>query len=128
MIRGKWMILVLVALLCAPGWAGAVSEDDFDLDTTADLVELCTVPRSDPLHREAVSFCVGFLVGAYHYHVAENAGPAGTLMVCPPDPPPKRSEVGKMFLDWVKKHPQYMGDEPVETWFRFLIETYPCKP
>ena len=128
MIRGKWMILVLVALLCAPGWAGAVSEDDFDLDTTADLVELCTVPSSDPLHREAVSFCVGFLVGAYHYHVAENAGPTGNPMVCPPDPPPKRSKVGEMFLDWVKKHPQYMNDEPVETWFRFLIETYPCKP
>ncbi len=127
-MRGKWMILVLVALLCAPGWAGAVSEDDFELDTTADLVELCTVPSSDPLHREAVSFCVGFLVGAYHYHVAENAGPSGTLMVCPPDPPPKRSKVGEMFIDWVKKHPQYMNDEPVETWFRFLIETYPCKP
>ena len=47
-MRGKWMILVLVALLCAPGWAGAVSEDDFELDTTADLVELCTVPSSDP--------------------------------------------------------------------------------
>jgi hypothetical protein len=125
---GKWMILVLVALLCAPGWAGAVSEDDFELDTTADLVELCTVPSSDPLHREAVSFCVGFLVGAYHYHVAENAGPTGNLMVCPPDPPPKRSKVGEMFLDWVKNHPQYMNDEPVETWFRFLIETYPCKP
>ena len=128
MMRGKWMILVLAALLCAPGWAGAVSEDDFELDTTADLVELCTVPSSDPLHREAVSFCVGFLVGAYHYHVAQNAGPTGNPMVCPPDPPQKRSEVGEMFLDWVKKHPQYMGDEPVETWFRFLIETYPCKP
>ena len=127
-MRGKWVILVLVALLCTPGWAGAVSEDDFDLDTTADLVELCTVPSSDPLHREAVSFCVGFLVGAYHYHVAENAGPVGSPMVCPPDPPPKRSKVGEMFMDWVKKHPQYMNDEPVETWFRFLIETYPCKP
>lgn len=128
MMRGKWMFLVLVALLCAPGWAGAVSEDDFELDTTGDLVELCTAPSSDPLQREAVSFCVGFLVGAYHYHVAENAGPAGNPMCCPPDPPPKRSKVGEMFLDWVKKHPQYMEDEPVETWFRFLIETYPCKP
>jgi hypothetical protein len=122
------MILVLVALLCAPGWAGAASEDDFDLGTTGDLVDLCTVPSSDPLQREAVSFCIGFLVGAYHYHVAENAGPAGSPMVCLPDPPPPRSKVAKMFMDWVKKHPQYMDDKPVETWFRFLMETYPCKP
>lgn len=127
-MKGKWMILVLVALLCVPGWADAVSEDNFDLDTTADLVELCTAPSSDPLQREAVGFCVGFLVGAYHYHVAENAGPAGTPMVCLPDPPPSRSKVAKMFIDWVKKHPEYMDDEAVETWARFLVETYPCKP
>ena len=78
------MILVLVALLCSPGWANAVSEDDFILDTTGDLMELCTVPSSDPLQGQAVSFCYGFLVGAYHYHMAENAGPSGSPMVCPP--------------------------------------------
>ena len=121
------MILVLITLLVTPGWAGAVTENDFALDTTEDLIKLCTAPSSDPYQKEAVSFCLGFLVGAYHYHVAEFTGPAGSPMVCPPDPPPPRSKVAKLFLDWVKKHPEYMNDEPVETWFRFLIETYPCK-
>lgn len=128
MMKGKWIVLVLISLLCTPGWAGAVSEDDFELDTTGDLIALCTVPVNEPLGREAVGFCYGFLVGSYHYHVAENAGPKGNPMVCPPDPPPPRSEILKMFVAWTKKHPEYMNEDAVETWFRFLIEKYPCKP
>ena len=129
-MKGKWLVLFFVVLLLAPGWgtAGAVSEKEFILDTTDDLVAICTVPDGDPLQEEAISFCIGYLVGAYHYHVAENAGPDGDPMVCPPDPPPPRAKVVKMFMDWVKKHPEYKNDEPVETWFRYLIETYPCKP
>ena len=33
----------------------------------------------------------------------------------------------QMFIDWATAHPQYMQDNPVETEFRFLMETYPCK-
>ena len=127
-MKGKWMILVLFVLLCAPGWAGAVSQENFILDTTDDLVAICTAPDGDPLQEEAISFCMGYLVGAYHYHMAENAGPVGSPMVCPPDPRPPRAQVVKMFMDWVKKHPEYKNDEPVEIWFRYLIETYPCNP
>ncbi len=127
-MKGKWMILVLAVLLCAPGWAGAVSEDDFELDTAGDLVTLCTAPESDPLHREAVSFCFGFLVGSYHYHAAEYGGPTKSPLVCPPDPPPPRAKVVKNYMNWLEKHPQYMDEDAVETWFRYLIETYPCKP
>ena len=123
----KWMILVFLCAFLLPGLAGAVEKDDFVIDTTGDLIDLCTAPKSDPLHKEAVNFCVGYLVGAYHYHVVENAGPKGRRLVCPPDPPPSRTEAVIMFVDWVKKHPEYMDEEPVETWFRFLIEKYPCK-
>ncbi len=103
-----------------------MEEEDFVVDTTGDLIKLCIAPKSEPLHREAVNFCVGFLVGAYHYQVAQHAGPKGKWLVCPPDPPPSRGEVGAMFVDWAKKHPEYMDEEAVETWFRFLIEKYPC--
>ncbi len=128
MMRGKWMMLVLAIFLFAPGWAYAVSEDDFLMADTGDLLVLCTAPESDPLHKEAVNFCFGFLVGAYHYHVAENTGPNGNPMVCPPEPKPARAQVAKMFIDWLKAHPQYNNEPAVETWFRFLTETYPCKP
>ncbi|MBL7178284.1 MAG: hypothetical protein ISS66_20870 [Desulfobacteraceae bacterium] len=126
-MKRKWMMWVLLGTFLIPGWVGAVEKDDFVLDTTGDLIALCTVPQADPLHKEAVSFCIGFLVGAYHYHVAEHAGPKGRRLVCPPDPLPSRTEVVKQFIDWTNKHPEYMGEEAVETWFRFLIEKYPCK-
>ena len=124
-MKQKWIFLVLLGCFLIPGWAGAV-EDHFVLDTTADLIELCTVPKSNPLHDEAVNFSIGFLVGAYHYHVVANTGPKGNSLVCLPDPPPPRAKVVAMFIDWAKKHPEYMNEEPVETWFRVLMENYPC--
>ncbi|KKK56343.1 hypothetical protein LCGC14_3065480 [marine sediment metagenome] len=87
-MKRKWMILVFFGAFMVPGLAGAVEEEDFVVDTTGDLIELCSAPQSDPLHTEAVNFCVGFLVGAYHYQVAQHAGPKGKWLVCPPDPPP----------------------------------------
>jgi len=126
-MKQKWIILVLLIVFCIPGGVGAVEKDDFVLDTTGDLIEICTVPKGDPLEEEAVSFCFGYLVGAYHYHVVANSGPKGKRLVCPPDPPPPRAKVVSMFVDWVQKHPEYLNEEPVETWFRFLIETFPCK-
>ncbi|MBU1904579.1 MAG: hypothetical protein KJ573_13440 [Proteobacteria bacterium] len=126
-MKRKWMMWVLLGAFLIPCWVGAVEKGHFVLDTTGDLIALCTVPQGDPLYKEAVHFCIGYLVGAYHYHVVENSGPEGSRLVCPPDPPPPRAEVVTVFVDWVKKHPEYMDEEPVETWFRFLIEKYPCK-
>jgi len=126
-MKRKWMVLVLLGIFLIPAWADALEMDNFAVDTTDDLVGLCTVSQSNPLQKEAVNFCLGFLVGAYHYHVAQNAGPKGNRMVCLPDPPPARSKVANLFVDWAKKHSQYGGEEAVETWFRFLMETYPCK-
>ena len=124
----KWLVIGFALMFLVPGAAIAVEEADFVLDTTGDLLDLCMAPETDPLHQAAVHFCIGFLVGAYHYHEAENAGSAGNLLVCLPDPPPPRVKVVSRFVDWAKQHPRYMNEEPVDTWFRFLIETYPCRP
>lgn len=126
-MKRKWMLLALLIVFLIPGGVWAVEEDDFVVDTTGDLIDLCTAPESDPLHKEAVSFCFGFLEGAYHYHVVASMGSKGKRMVCPPEPPPPRVKVVTQFVDWFKKHPEYLNEEPVDTWFRFLIETYPCK-
>ena len=125
-MKRKWILFVLIGTFLIPGLAGAVTEDDFVIDTTGDLIQLCTTPKGDPLHGEAVYFCVGFLLGSFHYHVAEHAGPDGKCLVCLPDPPPSRSQAAAMFVNWAKKHPEYMDEEAVETWFRFLIEKWPC--
>ena len=123
----KLAILLLITALMLPGLAGAVTKEDFLVKTTGNLVNLLTAPADDPLRREAINFGEGYVVGAYHYYVAENSGPKGQRLVCLPDPPPSRDAAVTMFVEWVKAHPQYMDENPVETLFRFLIDKWPCK-
>ena len=122
------IILIFAIAILLPGLAGAVSEKDFEVQTTENIINLCTAAPDDPLYHQAVNFCHGYLVGAYHYYEAQTSGPEAIKFVCPPDPPPSRNDSFAMFIEWAKAHPQHMKDTPVETEFRFLMEKWPCKP
>jgi hypothetical protein len=68
-------IISLFAIgILLPGFAGAVSEKDFEAQTTESIIYLCTVSPDDPLYQQAINFCHGYLVGAYHYHEAISFG------------------------------------------------------
>ncbi len=121
-------LLIISVSLMMPGLARGVVQADFEVDTTQNLFNLCTAPVSDPLHKEAIHFCHGYLAGAYDYYKASTGGPDGKRLVCPPNPAPSRNEAIAMFVEWMKTHPQFMGDEAVDTEFRFLMEKWPCKP
>ena len=121
-------VLFIAVVLLTPGLARGVEQVDFEVDTARNLFNLCTVTSSDPLYKEAINFCHGYLVGAYDYYKAATIGPGGKRLVCPPDPAPSRNDSINMFIEWLKVHPQYMGDEAVDTEFRFLMEKWPCKP
>ena len=127
-MKRKTIILLLVAAILFPGSAWAVSEKDFEVQTTENIINLCTASPDDPLYHQAVNFCHGFLVGAYRYYEAAGSGPAGLKLVCLPDPHPSRNDAFAMFVEWVKAHPQYLKEKAVETEFRFLMEKWPCKP
>ena len=127
-MKPKTIILLLAIGILFPGFAGAVSEKDFDVQTVENIINLCTAPPDDPLYHQAVNFCHGYLVGAFHYYEAQTSGPEAIKFVCPPDPRPSRNETIDMFIEWAKAHPQHMKETPVETEFRFLMEKWPCKP
>ena len=127
-MRLKTSSLLFVLVFLLPVFAGAVSEKDFEVQTTQNLINLCTTPVDDPLHNHAVNFCHGYLVGAYHYYEAISLGPKGIQLVCLSDPLPSRNDTIVMFIEWVKTHPQHLGETAVETQFRFLMEKWPCKP
>jgi hypothetical protein len=113
-----------------PGLArAAVTDEDFEVRTTRNLLNLCAVSADDPRAKEASQMCQGYLVGAYHFYLATNAGPAKESMrlVCLPNPPPSRNEAIAMFVAWAKANPQYMNEAPVDSEFRFLGEEWPCK-
>src|SRR5215813_1813198 len=124
----RWKPFILVAVLSLwPLQSQAVTHDDFLVRTTQDLINLCAASESDPMYASAVAFCHGYLVGVYHDHQAENAGPKATPLFFPPNPPPKRVEAIKMFVEWAQANPQYQNDRPVDTIFRFLTTKWPCQ-
>jgi hypothetical protein len=121
-------VFFIAVVLMTPGLARGVQQVDFEVDTTQNLMNLCTAPASDPLYKEAMNFCHGYLTGAYDYYKAFLEIPGGKRLVCLPNPPPSQNEAFAMFIEWVKAHPQYLSDEAVDTEFRFLMEKWPCKP
>jgi hypothetical protein len=127
-MKSKMLILLAAVLMLQPAWAGAVSEKDFEAQTTEQLLNLCTARPGDPLYQQSVNFCQGYLVGAYKYYEAAHSGPNAVKFVCLPNPPPERVDAIDMFIEWVKAHPQYMKERAVDTEFRFLMEKWPCRP
>ncbi len=126
-MKRKLAVLFLLLAFLVPGIAGAVEKEDFKVDNTQDFVDLCVVPTEHPYYVAAVHFVHGYLVGAYGYYEAQTAGPKGDKFVCLPENMPSRNEVVDMFLKWAKAHPEYMKERAVNTIFRFLAETWPCK-
>jgi len=106
--------------------ASAVTTDNFVSKTTADMVALCTAREDDPQHAVALAYCHGYLMGAYHYFMAENSGPGQKPTVCLPEPQPTRQQGIAMFIDYTRQHPQFMSERPVDTLTRFLEVTWPC--
>jgi hypothetical protein len=120
-LTGLTLLLPFVAI------AGPVTDEDFMARDTQSLVNLCTATPDDPRSSAAIHFCHGYLVGAFHYYKVTHAAPDSQPLFCFPDPPPSRNQAITQFVAWAKDHPQYMKEVPVETEFRFLTETWPCK-
>jgi hypothetical protein len=126
-MKRKWLRFIMMLGILLPGLASAaVTEEDFVVKTTRNLVNLCTASPQDPRYEEAINFCQGYMVGAYHYDIAEHSKDPKNALVCFPEPKPSRNEVLAMFIAWTKANPQFMTDMPVETQFRFMSEKWPC--
>jgi hypothetical protein len=120
-------LLCLVGGLLAPALAGAaLTEDDFFVKNTQDLVDLCSAPESDPLQDASEHFCHGFISGAWQYHEAMANGPEGKRLVCPVEPYPTRNDIVAGFVTWANANPAHMAEPPVEALFRYLIQRAPC--
>ena len=124
----KSIVLFVLIVFLLPGFAGAVSEKDFKANTAQDLVNLCTASPDDSMYHQAINFCHGYFVGAFHYYEAMSSGPKGVKFVCLPDPRPSRNEAINMIVEWVQANPQYLTGTPVEAQFRFMMHKWPCSP
>ncbi len=114
------------ALLLLSGTCLAIEADHFRVRNTLDLVTLCAVDPQHPDAREALGFCHGFGEGAWRYHRTTLNSPDDEF-VCMPDPLPMRSGVIRKFIKWIDANPKYLSEPAIDTMFRFLEITYPCK-
>ena len=125
---GKRLNLLLFACMFVPVIANsAVTEEDFTVKTTKNLINLCTASTDDPHYKEAIKFCRGYLLGAYHYYAAQHGDEKANQLVCFPEPNPTRYEAIEKVISWAQQHPEFMNELPVETEFRALIDLWPCK-
>lgn len=127
MMRGIGLLIV-AGLAFLPARSRAVTQDSFHATTTADLVDLCSPAASDPMRVAAIHFCQGYFVGAAQYHQVASAATGAKPIACLPNPPPSRDEIVSMFVQWARANPQYMGERPINSLFRFAKATWPCPP
>ena len=106
--------------------AGAVETENFVVSSAGDLAALCSVAPGDPYQQQALHFCHGFVVGAYHYHLKSTGGPEGSGFVCVPDPAPSRDAAIAEFLAWLDEHPAQQQEDAVDALFEWAAARFPC--
>ena len=120
--------LILMAALTTSNLVFAAADirsDTFELRNAEDLVRACSVPQKHVLYRNATGFCHGVLTGAFRYYQATTL--PENQFVCPPNPIPTRTQVMDGFVVWAKSHPEQMKEPPIDTLFKYLEQTFPCK-
>jgi len=112
-----------------PRVALAIDISNFTLKTTEDLYRVCSTAPDDPLHRESLDFCEGFLLGVVSYHDAISDRKHLQRLICYP-PTATRDQGIQAFIDWAAAHQQdqkFMNDPPVYGAVRGLAAKWPCK-
>ena len=118
------LMLVGAAIWPLAGHA-AVTEDTFQLRSTGDLLELCSVTPQDRLGTAALNFCHGFGTGVFRVLQELQSG-RGPKMFCTPDPMPTRSDALTAFVAWGKANPGKLDLPPQDGVMAFLSSQYPC--
>ena len=123
--------LTAAAVATVLGTAGivvAATPDDFLIKDAQDVVDVCTVPESDPMYGPSIGFCHGYIVGAIQYHYAlHSRHPEKKSPFCLPEPRPSRTQGIAGFVAWVRANPKYQTEPAVEALVKYLVETYPCR-
>jgi Rap1a immunity proteins len=117
--------LLLLGALLAPRSSQAVTETNFELHNTADLVAVCSSPAGDPMVQAATGFCEGFMVGVYQT-LREEQEALSRRFFCIPNPPPSRSQAIADFVAWARANPSVQSEMPADAVLHYLEQRFPC--
>ena len=121
----KTTLGLLAAATLAASAHAQQGREHFQARTGADLVTVCSVAPAHPDYASAISFCHGFLAGAFQFYDATAEGVG--RFVCPQAPYPTRSKVMADFVAWAKARPQVLQERSADALFRYLGEAFPCR-
>ena len=121
------LVLIFAGLLVLPSSAQAnVTEANFKLDTTADLVALCGVAAEYPNVDAAIHMCHGYVLGLIHMHILLGKPLNGRFFCVSDEQRPTRDEFVAKFVGWSRSHPEHSSKEAADGVLRWVADTYPC--
>ena len=128
MVRVRTALIGLALAGGAPLAAGAVTQSNFQLRNTEDLVALCGAkPSEGAMQTAASNFCHGFTQGAVSVLMEQDRANDKPKPFCFPTPAPARSATIGEFVKWAAANPSHMPDRPADGFFAFLGERFPCE-
>ena len=118
-------VIALSALVLSTQGVAATAQQRH-VESTGDLVELCSVSAGDPLYDAAMGFCLGYIDATMDYHAALTAGPKNDAIACP-ETAVTREEVVVVLMEWSKRNTEKLNSEaPVVGVMRASAEKWPC--
>jgi Rap1a immunity proteins len=128
-MRISSVVLALgVALAPLTSWAqtDGYSLDDYQLRTSAALLDICALDSSDSHYWEARGFCLGYFAGGIDLHNALATSPDFPRIACAPEGT-TRNDVVDVFVAYAQAHPEHLGERPMDTVFRAVNAQWPCE-
>ena len=123
------IVATVLSLTVAPSFLSAADLKSFELKTTRDLLDVCTMPSDNPSRKEAVHYCMGFLEGAVGYHNALTTHKDMKRLTCYPSGT-TREDGALAFIAWAQARrddQKVMSEAPVIGLMRSLSAQWPCK-
>lgn len=122
------LAVTLIGVTVAPGvQAAPVHRSNFNVETTKDLVSLCSASETDPLYTAAQNFCHGFAVATYRMITTEEMATRVThKLFCLPPNPPTRDQAIASFVQWANQRPKTLASSPSDGIVEYLVTQYPC--
>jgi len=118
---------VATLLIVLPAIAHAnVTEENFGLDTTRDLIALCGVDAEDPHAIAAIHMCHGYVMGLAHFHIVMGKALEGRVYCMEDEERPTRDQAIEMLVKWSRAHPEYDSTEAVDGVLHWAADTFPC--
>ena len=122
----KLAYLAFVFSIFASTANAEVTEEHFVIDTTADLVALCSVSPNDPHTTAAIHMCHGYLTGLVHFHKTMGSSLENKIFCLDEADRPPRNQAVAMLVEWSRAHPEHDGTEAIDGVMLWAADTWPC--